>query len=151
VYRLNEAHGGVWALQYDAGAIAMHFFPRSAIPADISSGNPGAPGLALLVRQIGFIERTVPSGWGTPKALFNGFDIMQFVNNQILVINTGACVRSFGGSVASTLPAQPSAVSGRPRPGPKPPCVARLPCDCTTSGMSRPHRTTLASPSRAPN
>lgn len=39
---LNEGHGGVWAIDYNSGSVGMWFFPRSTIPADIASANPGA-------------------------------------------------------------------------------------------------------------
>jgi hypothetical protein len=50
----NDVQGGVYATEWTSDFIAVWFFPRSAIPADITSGNPN------------------PSSWGPPQARFNG-------------------------------------------------------------------------------
>ena len=50
----NNIGGGVYATEWTSSAISIWFFPRYAIPGDISSGNPD------------------PSGWGTPLASFSG-------------------------------------------------------------------------------
>ncbi|KAL2213581.1 tat pathway signal sequence [Sarocladium strictum] len=50
----NDVQGGVYATEWTTDFIAIWFFPRSAIPADITSGNPN------------------PSSWGPPQARFNG-------------------------------------------------------------------------------
>ena len=46
--------GGVYATEWTSTAISIYFFPRNAIPADITSGNPD------------------PSGWGEPQAIISG-------------------------------------------------------------------------------
>ena len=48
----NENGGGVYAMEWTSDLINIYFFPRNAIPADITSGNPD------------------PSGWGLPTANF---------------------------------------------------------------------------------
>jgi hypothetical protein len=50
----NAIGGGVYATEWTSAAISVYFFPRGAIPTDISSGNPD------------------PSGWGQPQATFSG-------------------------------------------------------------------------------
>jgi len=50
----NAIGGGVYATEWTSTAISIYFFPRNAIPADITSGNPD------------------PSGWGEPQAIFSG-------------------------------------------------------------------------------
>jgi hypothetical protein len=42
----NAIGGGVYATEWTSAAISIYFFPRNAIPADITTGNPD------------------PSGWG---------------------------------------------------------------------------------------
>jgi hypothetical protein len=49
----NSHGGGVYALQWTSSAIKIFYFPRSAIPADITSGNPD------------------PSKWGKPMGNFD--------------------------------------------------------------------------------
>lgn len=48
----NDNGGGVYAMEWTSDLINIYFFPRDAIPADITSGNPD------------------PSGWGLPTANF---------------------------------------------------------------------------------
>lgn len=50
----NDAGGGVYATEWTSQAISIWFFPHSAIPGDIASGNPD------------------PTSWGTPLARFAG-------------------------------------------------------------------------------
>lgn len=50
----NNAGGGVYATEWTSEAISIWWFPRSAIPGDITSGNPD------------------PGAWGTPVARFAG-------------------------------------------------------------------------------
>ncbi|KAI5465852.1 glycoside hydrolase family 16 protein [Mariannaea sp. PMI_226] len=50
----NDVGGGVYAVEWTSKAITVWFFQRSAIPADISNGNPD------------------PSSWGQPTANFEG-------------------------------------------------------------------------------
>lgn len=49
---MNENGGGVYAMEWTSDFINIYFFPRNAIPADITSRNPE------------------PSSWGTPTANF---------------------------------------------------------------------------------
>jgi hypothetical protein len=49
----NQNGGGVFATQWTSNFIKIYFFPRNAIPADITSGNPD------------------PSKWGLPAANFD--------------------------------------------------------------------------------
>lgn len=50
----NANGGGVYATEWTSDAISIWFFPRGAIPSDLSSGNPD------------------PSGWSKPAAKFEG-------------------------------------------------------------------------------
>ncbi|QIW95741.1 hypothetical protein AMS68_001259 [Peltaster fructicola] len=50
----NNVGGGVYATEWTSSAINVYFFPRSKIPADITSGKPN------------------PAGWGSPMAAFSG-------------------------------------------------------------------------------
>jgi hypothetical protein len=72
----NAIGGGVYATQWTSSAIAVWFFPRNAIPSDITSGNPS------------------PSGWGTPVVTFNGgsgCNIDSFFANNQIVFDTTFC------------------------------------------------------------
>ena len=81
----NDLGGGVYATEWNSDHIAVWFFPRSAIPGDITSGSPD------------------PSGWGAPTAQFeggSGCDLDDhFMNNQ-LVFDTTFC-GDWAGSVWS--------------------------------------------------
>ncbi|KAL5606093.1 hypothetical protein BROUX41_006137 [Berkeleyomyces rouxiae] len=72
----NTAKGGVFAMDWTADHIAIYWFPRNAIPEDITAEKPN------------------PATWGLPVARFNGgegCDIdSAFVNNNI-VFNTAFC------------------------------------------------------------
>lgn len=50
----NSQQGGVYATEWTSTAISIWYFPRSAIPADLTTGNPD------------------PSAWGLPLANFAG-------------------------------------------------------------------------------
>lgn len=64
----NAIGGGVYATDWTSQSINIYFFPRTAIPADITSGSPN------------------PSGWGEPLAAFSGgCDIDAHVLNQQIV------------------------------------------------------------------
>ncbi|KIX92161.1 uncharacterized protein Z520_12154 [Fonsecaea multimorphosa CBS 102226] len=70
----NDGQGGVYATEWTSSAISIWFFPRSAIPSDISSGSPD------------------PSGWGQPLASFQGgCNIDEFFNNNQIVFDTTFC------------------------------------------------------------
>ena len=82
----NNGQGGVYATEWTSNAISIWFFPRSAIPSDVSSGNPD------------------PSGWGQPMASFSGgCDIDSFFNNNQIVFDTTFC-GSWAGTVWSSDP-----------------------------------------------
>ena len=72
----NDVRGGVYATEWTSDHIAVWFFQRTAIPADIASGQPN------------------PAAWGPPAAHFlggQGCDIdSHFANNQ-LVFDTTFC------------------------------------------------------------
>ncbi|TEA16473.1 Endo-1,3(4)-beta-glucanase [Colletotrichum sidae] len=72
----NAIGGGVYAVDFNPQAISVWFFPRTAIPADVSSGNPN------------------PASWGQPIAKFNGgsgCDIASHFKQQNLVFNIALC------------------------------------------------------------
>ncbi|KKF94311.1 putative endo-1 3(4)-beta-glucanase [Ceratocystis platani] len=72
----NAISGGVYALDWTADYIAMYFFPRDSIPADISNEVPD------------------PGTWEAPIAKFNGgsgCDIGSHFNEHNLVFNTDFC------------------------------------------------------------
>ena len=70
----NNGQGGVYATEWTSDHISIWFFPRSAIPSDISSSNPD------------------PSNWGQPMAQFSqGCNIDQFFNNHQIVFDTTFC------------------------------------------------------------
>ncbi|KAN0098597.1 glycoside hydrolase family 16 protein [Hyaloscypha variabilis] len=72
----NANGGGVYAMQWESTGIYVWFFPRSAIPADITSGSPN------------------PSGWGTPTATFassSSCEVDQFFMNHNIVFDTTFC------------------------------------------------------------
>jgi hypothetical protein len=64
----NANGGGVYAAEWTSTAIIIYFFPRGAVPGDISSGNPD------------------PSSWNEPLAIFSGAcDIDTHVIDQQIV------------------------------------------------------------------
>ncbi|GAA6027323.1 hypothetical protein JCM8097_002593 [Rhodosporidiobolus ruineniae] len=67
----NAAGGGVFAMLWDSSGIAVYFFQRDAIPADIASGAPS------------------PSSWGLPRAFWDGSSCnpQQFFGPQTLVFD----------------------------------------------------------------
>jgi hypothetical protein len=82
----NSANGGVYATEWTSSAISMWFFPRSAIPSDITSGSPD------------------PSNWGMPMAEFSGgCDIDEHFMNQQIVFDTTFC-GDWAGEVWSSDP-----------------------------------------------
>ncbi|KAL6249579.1 hypothetical protein RBB50_003432 [Rhinocladiella similis] len=80
----NSNGGGVFATEWTSDAISIWFFPRGAIPSDISSGSPD------------------PTGWGLPQGQFKGAcDIDDKVHNQQLVFDVTFC-GDWAGNVWST-------------------------------------------------
>jgi hypothetical protein len=80
----NTGGGGVYATQWTSQAISIWFFPRSAIPSDITSGSPN------------------PENWGLPVAQFTGgCDIDEHFVNQQIVFDITFCGQ-WAGQVWST-------------------------------------------------
>ncbi|KAK2790353.1 hypothetical protein FQN52_005621 [Onygenales sp. PD_12] len=72
----NAIKGGVYAAEWTNDAITMWFFPRSQIPADISSQSASLD----------------PSSWPKPVAHFTGdCDFDKFFQEQIITFNTAFC------------------------------------------------------------
>jgi hypothetical protein len=83
----NAIGGGVYATEWTSTAISIYFFPRSAIPADITTGNPD------------------PRGWGEPQAIFSGgCDIDSHLVDQKIV----SCLFSIPNIAADNLPSRSS-------------------------------------------
>jgi len=98
----NSNGGGVHAMLWTSSGVKIYFFPRNAIPSDISSGNPN------------------PDNWGTPAANFpfgSNCPSNFYQNHQIVLDNTfcgdwaGAVFGSMGcsGSCQSYVQNNPSA------------------------------------------
>lgn len=68
----NTNGGGVYAMEWTSAHINIWFFPRGAIPQDITAGMP------------------TPASWGLPTSSFQGAcDIdSNFINHQIVIDNT---------------------------------------------------------------
>ncbi|PCH33233.1 glycoside hydrolase family 16 protein [Wolfiporia cocos MD-104 SS10] len=71
----NAIGGGVYAMKWDNSGITVHFFERSAIPADITTGAPQ------------------PSGWGMAIANFpaSTCDPSKFFYNHSAIFDTTLC------------------------------------------------------------
>lgn len=71
----NNIGGGVYGMKWDDSGIAVYFFPRSAIPSDITSGAPQ------------------PSKWGQPMAFWPAAQCnpFQFFNSHSLIFDTTLC------------------------------------------------------------
>ncbi|QRW21843.1 peptidyl-prolyl cis-trans isomerase, cyclophilin-type protein [Rhizoctonia solani] len=88
--------GGVYAVEWSStgNGIRAWFFPRSSIPADLTSANPN------------------PSTWGTPTAAWpeSGCDTSKFFGPQTLIINISICGAYAGATSVfeSTCPNQGS-------------------------------------------
>ncbi|KAL8999370.1 MAG: hypothetical protein Q9169_001796 [Polycauliona sp. 2 TL-2023] len=79
---LNNAGGGIYAMEWTSGSINIWFFPRNAIPSDISTANPS------------------PSTWGAATASFVGGDscnIDQNFKDNNIVFDTTFCGDWAGG------------------------------------------------------
>jgi hypothetical protein len=88
----NAGGGGVYAMEWTSHAINIYFFPRSAIPADITSGSPN------------------PSSWGPAQANFagQGCNIDDHFKNHNIIFDTTFCGdwagRVWGDSCAAKAP-----------------------------------------------
>ena len=70
----NSVNGGVYATQWTSDYIRIWYFPRSSIPADITSGQPD------------------PANWGLPDGNFQGScDIDENFANHQIVFDTTFC------------------------------------------------------------
>ncbi|ORY83497.1 concanavalin A-like lectin/glucanase domain-containing protein [Leucosporidium creatinivorum] len=70
----NQAQGGVYALQWDTTGLRTYFWPRSAVPADITAGAPTG------------------TGWGTPANYVSAAGCpMTHFDPMVLVVNTNLC------------------------------------------------------------
>lgn len=80
----NSNGGGVYATEWTSEAINIWFFPRGAIPADLTSGTPN------------------PSNWGQPSGQFTGgCDIDDKFKDQKMIFDVTFC-GDWAGSVWST-------------------------------------------------
>ncbi|KAH8811184.1 glycoside hydrolase family 16 protein [Xylogone sp. PMI_703] len=79
----NNNGGGVYAMEWTSSLINIYFFPRNAIPADITAGNPN------------------PSSWGLPTANFESrygnCDIDANFPPQTIYFDTDFCGAEAGG------------------------------------------------------
>ncbi|KAF2168670.1 glycoside hydrolase family 16 protein [Zasmidium cellare ATCC 36951] len=69
----NVKGGGVYAMQWTGSNIKIWYFPRNAVPSDISSGKPN------------------PGGWGQPQANFAGCDFSSYMKNQNIIFDITFC------------------------------------------------------------
>ncbi|KAF2224318.1 concanavalin A-like lectin/glucanase domain-containing protein [Elsinoe ampelina] len=100
---LNQIQGGVYAVAWQKAQIRVWFFPRGAIPADISAANPK------------------PANWGKPLSIFSGgCNIPQFFKDHQIVFDTTFCgdwagnVWGQSGCQTSQYPTCQSFVSNNP-------------------------------------
>ncbi|PNS17978.1 hypothetical protein CAC42_3937 [Sphaceloma murrayae] len=71
---LNRIGGGVYAMTWQKASIRVWFFPRGAIPGDITAGKP------------------TPAKWGKPLSQFQGgCNIPQFFKDNQIVFDTTFC------------------------------------------------------------
>jgi hypothetical protein len=80
---MNDNGGGVYAMDWTSDHINIYFFPRNAIPDDITSENPD------------------PTKWGTPTANFESrygsCDIDAHFPPQTIYFDTDFCGAEAGG------------------------------------------------------
>ncbi|KAG8696922.1 hypothetical protein FRC08_006845 [Ceratobasidium sp. 394] len=71
----NDNGGGVYAMRWDTSGISVFFFPREAIPSDITAGQP------------------MPSTWGTPAGNWpaQNCDPFSFMKDHIMIFDTTLC------------------------------------------------------------
>jgi len=87
----NSNGGGVYAMKWDTTGIAVYFFPRGSIPADITAGTP------------------FPDNWGEPQARWpaSACDPFKYFNNHNAIFDTTLCGDWAGGVWASSgIPGQ---------------------------------------------
>lgn len=74
-FGFNLAGGGVYATLWEQDGIRVWFFPRSAIPEDITSKNPN------------------PASWPAPSAFFStsSCEMSQFFTDQTFIFNITLC------------------------------------------------------------
>jgi len=84
-HAFNMLAGGVYATEWTASGINVFFFPRNAIPQDITSGNPN------------------PDSWGKPAAAFpnGGCDFTNAFKDQQIVFDITLCGDWAGGAYGS--------------------------------------------------
>ena len=72
----NTNNGGVYAMEWTTNLIKLWFFPRGSIPNDIATDTPDP----------------TSSGWGTPRAVFQGDSNMDtHFHNQSIILDTTFC------------------------------------------------------------
>ncbi|PPQ63720.1 hypothetical protein CVT24_004300 [Panaeolus cyanescens] len=71
----NANQGGVYAMKWDSTGVAVYFFPRGSIPADITAGAPQ------------------PDSWGAAQARWPAVscDPFKFFNNHHAIFDTTLC------------------------------------------------------------
>jgi hypothetical protein len=72
----NAGQGGTYAMQWEASGVYVWFWPRGAVPADVTSGRPDT------------------RGWGKPLVAFNGnggCDVDRYFKNMNIVFDTTFC------------------------------------------------------------
>lgn len=68
---LNSIKGGVYAMEWTSSGFKTWFFPRSAIPADISTGAPNPQSWPLPELNYPFIAGCAPTFFQNMKIIFN--------------------------------------------------------------------------------
>ncbi|KAH7914464.1 glycoside hydrolase family 16 protein [Hygrophoropsis aurantiaca] len=82
----NSNGGGVYAMLWDNSGISVYFFPRNAVPTDITDGAPQ------------------PSNWSTPMATWPATDCnpFEFFNTHSAIFDTTFCGDWAGSAWSST-------------------------------------------------
>jgi len=94
----NSVGGGVYAMQWDSSGIAVFFFPRGSIPADIDA------------------EAPQPSNWGVAMARWPaiGCDPFKFFYDHVAIFDTTLCGDWASGVWSSTgVPGQEQSCAAR--------------------------------------
>jgi len=94
----NNNGGGVYAMKWDSTGVAVYFFPRNGVPADITAGNPN------------------PDSWGAAQARWpaTSCDPYQFFQNHSVIFDTTLC-GDWAGAVwgGSGIPGQEQSCAAR--------------------------------------